>query len=31
MSRAQTEAVMKVESALVALKKAIEDLRDKAA
>jgi hypothetical protein len=31
MSRAQTEAVIKVESALVALKEAIKDLRDKAA
>jgi hypothetical protein len=31
MSRAQTEAVIKVESALVALKDAIKDLRDKAA
>jgi hypothetical protein len=31
MSRAQTEAVIKVESALVALKEAIKELRDKAA
>jgi hypothetical protein len=31
MSRAQTEVVMKVESALVALKEAIEDMRDKVA
>lgn len=29
MSRAQTEAVIKVEAALVALKHAIEDLRDR--
>ena len=31
MGRAQTEAVTKVEAALVALKAAIEDLHDKAA
>lgn len=31
MGRAQTEAVTKVEAALVALKDAIEDIRDKAA
>jgi hypothetical protein len=31
MCRAQTEAVTKVEAALVALKDAIEDMRDKAA
>jgi hypothetical protein len=31
MCRAQTEAVTKVEAALVALKDAIEDIRDKAA
>ena len=31
MGRAQTEAVTKVEAALVALKDAIEDLHDKAA
>ena len=31
MCRAQTEAVTKVEAALVALKDAIEDLHDKAA
>lgn len=31
MGRAQTEAVTKVEVALVALKDAIEDMRDKAA
>jgi len=31
MGRAQTEAVTKVEAALVALKEAIEDMRDKAA
>ena len=31
MGRAQTEAVTKVEAALVALKDAIEDMHDKAA
>jgi hypothetical protein len=31
MSRAQTEAVTKVEAALVALREAIEDLRDRGA
>jgi len=31
MSRAQTEAVTKVEAALVALKDALKDLRDRAA
>lgn len=31
MSRAQTEAVTKVEAELVALKDAIEDMRDKVA
>ena len=31
MSRAQTEAVTKVEAALLALKEAIEEMRDKAA